>query len=243
MQGETVLITGGAKRLGRATALALAKNGFDIIVHYNESHEEAESLLDELTALGISARAIHAALSGAESCAALLESCRDAAGSVHHLVNNASIFSADTLDEITITSLESNMSINTIVPLILSKGLKAAGSLRSVTHLLDTRIVDYDANHVSYHLSKRALMSLTSMMALEWAPEVRVNAVAPGLILPPEGEDEDYLQGLAHTNPLEAVGTEQDISDTIVFLINSTFITGQIIYVDGGRHLRGRVYE
>jgi NAD(P)-dependent dehydrogenase (short-subunit alcohol dehydrogenase family) len=243
MQGETVLITGGAKRLGRATALALAKNGFNIVVHYNESRAEAEFLLDELRTLGVSAWAIQAALSDAGSCTALLEACREAVGDVHHLVNNASIFPADTLDEITTASLESSLSINTMVPFVLSIGLKDAGSLRSVTHFLDTRIVDYDANHVSYHLSKRALMSLTSIMALEWAPEVRVNAVAPGLILPPEGEAEDYLEKLAHTNPLQAVGDTGDISDTILFLINSKFVTGQIIYVDGGRHLKGRVYE
>ncbi|MFP6598296.1 MAG: SDR family oxidoreductase [Candidatus Hydrogenedentota bacterium] len=243
MQGETVLITGGAKRLGRATALTLAKSGFDIVVHYNESREEAESLVDELGALGISACAIQATLSDADSCAELLESCRDAAGDIHHLVNNAAIFPSDTLDELSMAFLESNLSINTMVPFLLSKGLRDAGSLRSVVHLLDTRITDYDAKHVSYHLSKRALMSLISMMALEWAPEVRVNAVAPGLILPPEGEEEDYLQALAHTNPLQAVGDAQDIADTVLFLLNSHFITGEIIYVDGGRHLKGRVYE
>lgn len=243
MQGETVLITGGAKRLGRATALAMAQCGFNVLVHYNESRDEAESLLEELHTLDVSAWIVQGVLSDANSCSELLESCREVTGTIEHLVNNASIFPDNTLEELTMTSLESNMAINTLAPFILSKGLKDAGSLKTVTNLLDTRIVDYDKNHVSYHLSKRALMSLTSMMALEWAPDVRVNAVAPGLILPPEDKDESYLQGLAHTNPLQTVGTEKDISDAILFLINSTFVTGQIIYIDGGRHLKGRVYE
>jgi NAD(P)-dependent dehydrogenase (short-subunit alcohol dehydrogenase family) len=130
-----------------------------------------------------------------------------------------------------------------MVPFFLSKGLKDSGNLLSVVNLLDTRIQDYDKNHVSYHLSKRGLMSLTKMTALEWAPQVRVNAVAPGLILVPEGEGEDYLKKLANTNPMQTVGNVGNITDAILFLIRNEFVTGQIIYVDGGRHLKGRVYE
>jgi len=243
MQGETVLITGGAKRLGRAAALNLAENGYHVVIHYNTSSQEAAALIDLLSAFAISACSVQGSLSTSDSCTVFLENCRNTAGPVHHLVNNAAVFPEDTLEEITIQSLESNFTVNTVAPLMISKKLREAGTLNSVTNLLDTRIVDYDKKHVSYHLSKRALMSLTSMMALEWAPEVRVNAVAPGLILQPEGEDTDYLQKLAHTNPLNTIGNENDISEAILYLIKSSFVTGQIIYVDGGRHLKGRVYE
>jgi len=243
MHGETVLITGGARRIGRAIAVSMAGQGFDVAIHYNQSRDAAMSLIDELRALGVTACAVQGELGNAEGCAAFLGSCGKAAGPVHHLVNNAFIFPTDTLDEFTAESLASNHAINTMAPFILSSALKDAGTLRSVTNLLDARVTDYDHKHVSYHLSKRALMALTSMMALEWAPGVRVNAVAPGLILPPEGENEEYLAALANSNPLQKVGNEYDVCDAVAYLINSTFVTGQIMYVDGGRHLKGRVYE
>ncbi|MCH7709078.1 MAG: SDR family oxidoreductase [Myxococcales bacterium] len=107
---------------------------------------------------------------------------------------------------------------------------------------MDTRITDYDKSHVSYHLSKRMLFSMTRMMALEFAPKVRVNAIAPGLILPPEGKDETYLQDLARSNPLLAYGGPGDVVEAVLFLLQGRFVTGQVLYVDGGRHLLGGVY-
>jgi pteridine reductase len=104
---------------------------------------------------------------------------------------------------------------------------------------LDTRVAGYDRQHVAYHLSKQMLCTLTRMMAVEFAPRIRVNAVAPGLILPPEGKGMDYLEGLKGTNPLNQYGSAEDISAAAVFLIGSAFITGQGIHVDGGRHLKG----
>ena len=243
MLGETVLITGAARRLGRATALSLASQGVNVVVHYHHSAEDAHTLVGELIEMDVKAWAIQADLSDLASCGRLVEEAQQTAGAIHHLVNNASIFPSDTLGTVTPELLESNIAIHAQAPYILAKGLREAGHLKTITNLLDTRIVDYDKEHVSYHLSKRMLMSLNSMMALEWTPEVRVNAVAPGLILPPEGLGQEYLEERAHTNPLNTVGCEEDITSAIVFLMNSRFITGEIIYVDGGRHLKGRVYE
>jgi pteridine reductase len=243
MQGETVLITGAARRLGRATAIALAQHGAQVVVHYNHSAGEALALVHELKDMGVDAWAIQADLSDESRCQQLVNDSIRAAGRVEHLVNNASIFPRDTLDTMSTKSLEENIAVHTRAPHILGQGLYDVGSLKTVTNLLDTRVVDYDQQHVSYHLSKRMLMSLNSMMALEWAPQVRVNAVAPGLILPPEGLGQEYLEERAHTNPLQATGSEADITKAISFLMTSPFVTGQIIYVDGGRHLKGRVYE
>lgn len=244
LQGDTVLITGAARRLGRAMALALAAKGADVVVHYHRSSTEALALVEELKGLGRQAWAVQGDLSAETACRGVLESMSEAVGRpLQHLVNNASIFPQDTLATISKDSLASNMALHALAPQILGQGLYDAGSLKTVTNLLDTRVVDYDREHVSYHLSKRMLMSLNAMMALEWAPSVRVNAVAPGLVLPPEGEGAEYLAARAHTNPLERVGAESDIAEAVLFLMTSAFITGQIIYVDGGRHLKGRVYE
>jgi len=95
---------------------------------------------------------------------------------------------------------------------------------------------------VAYHLSKRMLFALTRMMALEFAPRIRVNAVAPGLIIPPPGQDESFLQRLASTNPLGRHGDPADVADAVLYLVGAGFVTGQVIYVDGGRHMRGAVY-
>jgi pteridine reductase len=243
MKGETVLITGASRRLGRAIALALSAQGMNIIVHYHQSDYHALSLVHGLVASGGKAWPVQADLSNESGLQKLLEQSIEQSGEIHHLINNASIFPEDTLDSVSKESLEANVTLHARAPQFLGQGLYNLGNLKTVTNLLDTRVVDYDQQHVSYHLSKRMLMSLNSIMALEWSPKVRVNAVAPGLVLPPEGQGQEYLAERAHTNPLQSIGSEEDITGAVVFLLQSPFITGQIIYVDGGRHLKGRVYE
>ncbi|MBN1459416.1 MAG: SDR family oxidoreductase, partial [Armatimonadetes bacterium] len=107
----------------------------------------------------------------------------------------------------------------------------------AVVNFLDTRVDGFDWKHVSYILSKHALLLLTRMTALEFAPDVRVNAVAPGLILPPPGQDEGYLEQQAHTVPLRRHGSAGDVTEAVLYLLRSEFVTGQVLFVDGGRHL------
>ena len=135
-----------------------------------------------------------------------------------------------------------NVRINAWAPFVLSKAVADQGIPASIVNFLDTRMLDHDSKHVSYHLSKRMLFTLTRMTALEFAPRVRVNGVAPGLVLPPPGHDTSYLKALAHTNPLNAHGAAEDVARAVVFLFESPFITGQVIYVDGGRHMLGGIY-
>ena len=158
------------------------------------------------------------------------------------LVNSASIFAPSRVLEFTADELAADLQVNALSPLLLSRGLAAQGRPGQIVNFLDARMVEYDEEHAAYHLSKRMLFSLTRMLALELAPQVRVNAVAPGLILPPPGQDESYLQALAHTNPLRRHGCAADIARAVVFLLHSDFITGQVIYVDGGRHMMGSTY-
>jgi NAD(P)-dependent dehydrogenase (short-subunit alcohol dehydrogenase family) len=242
LDGQTVLVTGAGKRLGRAAATALAQAGAGVILHYQTSREEAESLMKEIRGAGGRAWTIQANLSEPEEAAGLVARCTELAGPISGLVNSASIYPADTLHEMTEASLQSNIRVNAWAPFVLAKAVAAQGIRASIVNFLDTRILDYDAQHVSYHLSKRMLFSLTRMMALEFAPAVRVNAIAPGLVLPLAGKDEAYLESLAHTNPLNTFGSADDIARAVVFLFASPFITGEVIYVDGGRHMLGGVY-
>ena len=242
LAGKRALVTGASKRLGRAVSLALAAEGVHIAVHYRNSEAEARQLSAEICKHGVESWLFQADLQQTQQTDTLFSSAQNEAGSIDILVNNAAIFPADTLSSLTESSIESNIRINAIAPMLLSKRFAEQNRDGAILNFLDARAVDYDKEHVSYHLSKRMLYSLTRMMAIEYAPRVRVNAVAPGLVFPPEGKDEGYLKELAHTNPLGNHGTAQDVTDAALFLIKSDFITGQVIFVDGGRHLKGSVY-
>ncbi|HOJ34699.1 MAG TPA: SDR family oxidoreductase [Candidatus Hydrogenedentes bacterium] len=242
LRGKTALVTGGAKRLGRAISLALAREGVQVVVHYNTSQQEAESFVKELRVLGVKSWAVAGNFEQPEVAEHVLEEARAQAGTLDFLINNASVFPSGTLWDLTPAELLRNVQINAVAPLLLSRAFAATKRPGHIVNLLDCRIVDYDAAHVPYHLSKRMLFSLTRMMAMEFAPEIQVNAVAPGLILPPEGKDESYLQSLAHTNPLKRYGAPEDIAAAVLFLLSSDFVTGQVIFVDGGRHMMGNFY-
>lgn len=241
--GKTALVTGAARRLGRAIALALADEGCGVVVHYRRSAEAARQTAADIEARGGRAWCVQADLGVLAAAEALLPRAAElAAGPVDVLVNSAAVFPDDRVTDFGWDALAGCVVTNAMAPLVLSRALAAQGRQGSIVNLLDARMVDYDARHASYHLSKRMLLSLTRMTALEFAPSIRVNAVAPGLILPPPGQDEGYLQKLASTNPLRRWGRPEDVAAAVVFLLRSDFITGQVIYVDGGRHMRGQTY-
>ena len=240
--GSCALVTGASQRLGRATVEMLAREGLDVAVHYGRSEDEAAELAGWVRDQGRRSVHLRADLRDPGQTEALVARVRETLGPVDVLINNASIFPESALRSMSVDDVADNVQVNALAPLLLSRAFAGQTEQGSIVNLLDCRIVDYDAKHAAYHLSKRMLYSLTKMMALEFAPQVRVNGVAPGLILPPPGEDEAYLDRLAHTNPMQARGQAGDIVRTIAFLLDSPFVTGQVIYVDGGRHLKGCVY-
>jgi len=242
LRGKTALVTGAAKRIGAAIATALADEGASIVVHCGTSREEADATAAEIRKRGVESWVLPADLSRPAEAEALFPQAKAAAGPIDFLVNSAAIFPASRLTNFTVEHLATNVQINALAPLQLARAFAAQGRPGAVVNFLDTRFVDYDAEHAAYHLSKRMLFTLTRMMAIEFAPAVRVNAVAPGLILPPPGKDQAYFEGLAHTNPLHRVGSVQNVVDAVLFLLRSDFITGQVIFVDGGRHMRSAVY-
>jgi pteridine reductase len=239
LEGSIALVTGAARRLGRAMALALAREGVSVIVHYRNSGEEARAVAREIEACGVRAWTVQGDLACAEGVETLWREAIDQAGPVDILVNNASIFEPSTLEDVTGEELDRNVQIHAMAPLQLARNFAAQAVPGVVVNLLDTRVVTHDRSHVAYHLSKQMLHSLTRLMALEFAPGVRVNAVAPGLVLPPPGEDEGYLTRLAADVPLRHHGAADDVAEAVVFLVRNTFVTGQVIFVDGGAHLKG----
>lgn len=238
LDGKTALITGASRRLGAAMARSLSSHGVHVIIHYHRGRDAAEELAQEIRANGGKASCIHADLSRS----AAVEDLWEQAGQVDILINNASIFDEAGLDAVTAETLKKNMTINALAPLQLARRFAGQGRPGVIINMLDTMVMDYDKKHVPYHLSKKALHALTKMMAVEFAPAIRVNAIAPGLILPPPGQDEEYLKALAHTNPLQRYGNVLDITDAALYLVSAEFVTGQTLFIDGGRHLRGSMY-
>ena len=239
---KRVLITGGARRLGRETALALAHRGAHVAIHYHSSRESAEGLCREIESHGVRGISVQGNLSAGPAVEALFRTAWDAMGELDLLVNNASIFPPGRLDGLEMADLLPNIQVNAWAPFLLTRALwrklRGTGQRAAVVNLLDTRLVGGDLAHSAYHLSKAMLGELTTMMALEFAPELRVNGVAPGAVLPPEDLDEAYLDGLTASLPLRRRGYPSDIADAVVYLLGASFVTGQVIFVDGGRHIR-----
>jgi NAD(P)-dependent dehydrogenase (short-subunit alcohol dehydrogenase family) len=238
LRGKTALVTGGAKRLGRACVLVLAEAGASVVIHYNSSAAEAEALREQVRERGVAAWTLPGDLSRPEEAEGLLARAVALAGPVQVLVNNASSFDLSRLEDVTFGQVTESAALNAWAPFVLSRAFAAQGLPGRIVNLLDTRVDGYDWPHVAYTLSKHLLAVLTRMTALEYAPGITVNAVAPGLVMPPPGQGNGYLQGLTGSVPLRRHGSAEDIAQAVLFLLRSSFVTGEVIHVDGGVHLR-----
>ena len=239
LSGSTALVTGAARRIGRNIAMALADSGVNIIIHYRNSGPEAESLRDQLILLGVKAWIVRADFDRVEGAQELFDGAVACAGSIDFLINNASSFFPATIHEIGFAQLMRDIQVNAWSPFVLCREFARRFGRGKIINLLDTRVAGYDRAHVGYIISKRILSDLTEIMSVEFAPGISVNAIAPGLILPPAGKDAAYLEKLAPALPLRKHGEPDDVSEAVLFLLKSNFVTGQVIYVDGGRHVRG----
>ncbi len=237
LRGQTALVTGAGKRIGRAIAEALAAEGVNIVAHYPADRGETEDLCKELTRLGVQSWAVRADFEKRDEYESLIARSLELSGSLDILVNNASIFHAGACDAVQFFDVVRHFQVNAWAPFQLSRDFYRLIRKGKIVNLLDSRITGYDFQHVAYIVSKHALWLLTSMTAIDFAPDVSVNAVAPGLILPPPGKDESYLDQLSEAVPLKRHGAASDIAEAALYLLRSDFVTGQVINVDGGRHL------
>jgi len=243
LAGRTALVTGAARRLGRTMAVALAGQGAGVVVHHNRSEPEAVAVCEEIRRLGGSVWRVQGDLADMQQAEQVFREAAAQAGRIDILINNASTFESDTIWDATEESILTNLRIHALSPLTLARQMAGQEAEGQIVNLLDTRVTVYDRDHASYHISKRVLATLTRMLAMELAPRITVNAIGPGLVLPPLGQDESYLEKLASTPPLKCHGQPQDVADAMVFLLRSRFITGQILYVDGGYHMKGHMYD
>jgi len=234
---STVLITGGAKRIGRSIALHLADAGFDIALHYNSSENDAMKTSEEIRTKGVKCKLFVADLSSEDEVLDLIPNTIKEFSDLNLLINNASIFEPSSIKETSIELLNRHLSINLKAPYILTQRFSKHCKSGQIINILDTRINSDRTKYAAYSISKKALSDLTKMSAIELAPSIRVNAIAPGLILPPEGKDEYYLADLAKDIPLKKSGSINHILASLTFLMNNDYMTGQTIFCDGGEHL------
>ena len=241
--GKTALITGSARRIGRACALKLASEGMDILIHYNTSKDEAEELARSIRMHGRNAWVIQADLSCPENAEKLMREALRKSNGIDILVNSASIYPKGNWQEVEWKDFSENFKINAFSPFILSREFaRQKENGECIINFLDAGITENDSSHLAYHLSKKNLLSITKILSSELAPAIRVNAIAPGLILPPPGETEEYLKAKRSSNLLQKIGTLEHITESLVFLIKNDFMTGQVLFVDGGRHMQGSFY-
>lgn len=236
------LITGAGKRLGRAVALELASHGWGVAVHYRRSQKDAEDVAEAARAKGVGAAILQADLSDEASLTDLAAAAQAASGdALVGLVNCAASFDHDTLNNVSAKTLHAQIDVNTLTPSVLAREFASClpeGARGGVVNFLDFKLASPYPDHFSYTLSKYALAGATDLLARALAPRVRVNAVAPGFVLPAPGQTEaDYLRLHADT-PLAYGPTPQDVANAARFLLENPAITGQTIYVDAGRRFR-----
>lgn len=237
------LVTGAAKRLGREIALGLAQAGYDVAVHYNRSQAEALASCTEIRALGRRAVAIRADLEQAGECANLVNRVHAELGSVTCLVNNAARFEFDTPSQFSAERLESHQRANLTAPLLLARQMHESVLAQPrdavVINLLDQKLENLNADFFSYTLTKAALLAATKMMAMAFAPRLRVNGVSPGATLRSWEQSQEGFDQAHQIALLDHSSRPEDIVAAVVYLAGAAAVTGVNLVVDGGQHLMG----
>jgi len=247
---RTVLVTGAAKRLGREIALTLAKDGWQVAVHYRDSLEDATKTVADCAALAGASAAFLANLADETEVRNLLPQVIAHFGRVDAVVNNASTFEHDTAATFNFAAMEKNMRSNTGAAIILAQALhahvlaragtdkpQARGPQGVVVNLLDQKLWNQNPDFFSYTLSKAALEAATTMLAMGLSPQLRVVGVAPGLTLTSHLLSQEKFEALHQLSPLGRSSTPADVAATVKFAIDNQSITGTTLLVDGGQHL------
>jgi NAD(P)-dependent dehydrogenase (short-subunit alcohol dehydrogenase family) len=238
LEGKMVLITGAAKRIGRSLSLAVAQAGADVIIHYGNSRSDAESTRMEIESLGRKAFLLQADLADAEQVSNLISRAREY-GSVFALVNNAAIFESLDWKDSTLEDWNRHLMVNLMVPFLLSQAFAQSltpGDSGRIVNMLDWRSLRPGPDHLPYTISKSALAALTRSLAATLAPQITVNGLALGAILPPS--DGAMTGNILDNIPAHRWANLEEVGQALIFLLDGpTYVTGEILHVDGGRHL------
>jgi pteridine reductase len=240
LEGRVALVTGAGRRVGRALAVALGARGMRVVVHYGSSAEEAHETARRIRAAGGLATIMQADLRDLPAAEQLVARAIDEEGELFALVNSAAVMLRTPVGETTPAEWDDMFALNVRAPYFLSQ--RAAPALRAargaIVNIADLAAFESWPAYVPHGMTKAALVQLTRALARALAPEVRVNAVAPGVVLLPDGWSDAEAEHLRRTTPLERLGTPEDVAAAVVYLLEAEFVTGEVIRVDGGRHVR-----
>ncbi len=237
---RTVLITGAAKRIGRALAEDLGAHGWSVAIHYNESKDDADSVAQNVRASGARAITLQADLGNADEVAALVPRAAMELGPLACLINNASIFERDEAETVTLDSWERHQAVNLRAPLFLTQAFAdqlPAADQGVVINIIDERVWRLTPHFVSYTVSKTGLWTLTQTLAMALAPRIRVNAIGPGPTLPSPYQNQAQFDRQQARMPLGRGTNPTEICAAARFILEAPAMTGQMIALDGGQHL------
>ena len=244
IRDRVALVTGGARRVGRAIALALAREGAQVAITYHASAEQAGQTLAEIEALGIGALAVRCDQSDPAQVAAVFDVLREKWGRLDILINSAAIMQPKPFLDITPQDWDATIGLNLKGPFLFSQHagrMMLAQSARGegvIVNIADEAGLSPWPRYVHHSVSKAGVIMLTKATALALAPKVRVNAIAPGPVLKPEGWTEERWEMLRRATPLDRLGSPQDVCEAVLYLIHADFVTGYVLVVDGGRSLK-----
>jgi pteridine reductase len=236
---RVALVTGAGRRVGQAIAIELGRRGMHVAVHYHGSREGADGTVAAVSAHGARAAAIPADLMRPESAPELVRRTIETFGAIDVLVNSAAIMLRTPLDEVTPATWDEIFALNLRAPFFLAREAAARmppGS--AIVNIADLAAFEAWPAYVPHGISKAGVVHLTKSLARVLAPKVRVNAVAPGVVLLPEGCDESSAERLRSTTPLQRHGEPGDVARAVAYLLEADFVTGEVLLVDGGRHVR-----
>ena len=240
IKDTVVLITGAAQRVGRAVALNLASHGANIAFSYYADSEPWRDTLAQIEAAGVNAFATQADVSRQDNILSLVNQVIQRFGRIDVLVNNASVWLKQPALEITERDWDMEMTLNAKAPFLMAQAvaphMQRAGK-GLIINITDLSAFQTWAGYVHHSASKAALVALTKVLALEWAPAIRVNAIAPGTVLLPDDADDAKRQWAVERSALKRIGSPDDVARTIRYLIEEDFATGAVYFVDGGRAL------
>ena len=240
LAGRVALVTGAGRRVGRAIALALGARGMHVVVHFNGSREGAEETARLIHAAGGTASVEQEDLSTIGAPERLVDHVLATQGSLAALVNSAAVMLRTPVGEVTVEDWETMYALNVRAPFFLSQ--RAAPALAAargaIVNIADLAAFESWPAYVPHGMTKAAVVQMTHALARALAPAIRVNAVAPGVVLLPEGWSGDEAERLRSTTPLARLGAPEDVAQAVVYLLEAEYVTGEVIRVDGGRHIR-----
>ncbi|MBN2104679.1 SDR family oxidoreductase [bacterium] len=234
---KAALVTGGAKRLGKAICLALAEKGYHIALHYGQSEQEAEETAGLIQRQSVKCTLFKCDLSDMTAVEKLVSRVFQEFPGCSLLINSASVFKRGSFQNTDLAFLEKHLTVNFMAPFLLSQKFAQSCSSGLIVNMLDTKISKHSKHFFAYTLSKKLLHEFTKMAASTLGPAIRVNGICPGIILPSTETSQEALEKMIRKLPVKRKGSPENIIRAVIYLIENEFVTGDCLYVDGGEHL------